>query len=96
MDAQTTHARESGVIARRIAGEMILVPARCRASEMALFTLNEVATFVWEHLDGRTPRGELVGQVVERFDVEPQRAARDLGVFLGELTAAGCAREVAP
>ena len=53
MEGQVAHARQPGVISRSIAGETILVPARRRASEMALFTLNEVGSFVWERLDGQ-------------------------------------------
>lgn len=94
--ATAAHARESGIIARRIAGETILVPARRRASEMALFTLNEVATWIWERLDGSTPRPALVAELVERFDVDASRAAADLDAFLAALVESGCAREVVP
>lgn len=94
MEGAAIPAREPGVIARRIAGETILVPARCRASEMALFTLNEVGTFVWEQIDGETPRDALLRQVLAHFDVDEQRAADDLGAFLSELEDAGCLQEV--
>jgi hypothetical protein len=95
MQTDPVHAREPGVIARRIAGETILVPARRRAREMALFTLNEVGTWIWERLDGRTPRGAIVAELVERFDVDAPRAARDVESFVAELASAGCVREEA-
>lgn len=88
--------REPGVIARRIAGETILVPARRRAREMALFTLNELGTFVWERLDGRAARGQLVAEIVAAYQVDPARAKEDLDAFLRDLTASGCAREATP
>jgi hypothetical protein len=90
------HAREPGVIARCIAGETILVPARRRASEMALFTLNEVGTFVWDRIDGKTPRVALLRQLLACFDVDEQRAADDLHAFLSDLEEAGCLLQVSP
>lgn len=83
--------RAPGVIARRIAGETILVPSRRRAREMALFTLNEVGSFVWERLDGHRAADALAGDVARHFAVEPERAERDLREFLDALAAAGCA-----
>ncbi len=93
MDAAVTYTREPGVIARRIAGETILVPARRRASEMALFTLNEIGTFIWEQMDGRTSADRIVAAIVDRFEVESDRAAADLEAFLAELQRTGCLEE---
>lgn len=85
-------AREAGVIARRIAGETILVPTRRRAREMALFTLNEVGSFVWERLDGRADLRALAASVAAHFEVDEAQALADLRAFTRELAAAGCAR----
>jgi hypothetical protein len=95
MSSDTAYARTAGVIARRIAGETILVPVTQRAQEMGLFTLNEVATFVWERLDGCRV-GSLIDAVVAQFEVDAPRAREDLARFLTLLVEAGCAREVAP
>ena len=82
--------REEGIIARRIADETILVPATRRAREMALFTLNEVGTFVWEHLDGATEIDRLAALVAGEFEVDALRAEADVRRFLADLEAAGC------
>ncbi|MEM7411660.1 MAG: PqqD family protein [Myxococcota bacterium] len=86
----TAPVREEGIIARRIADETILVPATRRAREMALFTLNEVGTFVWEHIDGARDTAALADAVAASFDVDVDRARSDVERFLGELLAAGC------
>ena len=78
MNLDTRFTCERGIVARRIAGETILVPVTRRAHEMALFTLNEVGTFVWERLDGRLPLSALVPEIVASFDVESGSAAADL------------------
>ncbi len=85
-----------GIVARCIAGETILVPARRRAREMALFTLDEVGTFLWDHLDRAMAARDLASAVAEAFEVDMARAAADLETFLRDLTAAELVREVAP
>ncbi len=94
MSDERSWARRPGIVARRIAGETILVPVRHRAQEMGLFTLNEVGTFVWERLDGRRPAGAVVRAVTRAFEVEPARARADLDEFLAQLVEAGCVEEV--
>ena len=94
MNLETRFTCESGIVARRIAGETILVPITRHAREMALFTLNEVGTFVWERLDGRRPLSALVPEIVDAFDVENGSAAVDLARFVEQLVTARCAREV--
>ncbi len=84
--------RDPGVIARRIAGETVLVPTRRRAREMALFTLNEVGTHVWERLDGETSFAALVDAVTEAFEVDRDHAEADVARFLAALGDAGCAQ----
>ena len=96
MTLDATFTREPGIVARRIAGETLLVPVTRRAREMALFTLNEVGTFVWERLDGGRPLAAIVPEIVDCFDVERERAAVDLREFVELLAQAGCAAEVRP
>ncbi len=96
LSERVTWARSPGVVARRIAGETILVPVTRRAQEMGLFTLNEVATFVWEQLDGTRTVGALAREVVDAFEVDLATATRDLRELLSLLAQAGCALEVVP
>lgn len=93
MDLECTFARNPGVVARRIAGETILVPTHERADAMALLTLNEVGTFVWERLDGARPLSSITEEIAATFDVEAQRASADLLEFVGRLEEVGCALE---
>jgi hypothetical protein len=91
MTQESVLRRASGVVARTIAGETILVPVRRRAQEMGLFTLNGVATFVWEALDGVRSLREIAGEVSSRFEVDPAQALADLAAFAGDLERTGCA-----
>jgi hypothetical protein len=93
MNPERRLGRRPGIVARRIAGETILVPVRRRAQEMGLLTLNEVGTFVWERLDGERSLGEIVRAVVGEFEVDEAAARTDLLGFLGQLEEAGCIEE---
>ena len=94
MNLECTYARNPGVIARRIAGETILVPIHQHTGEMALFTLNEVGTFVWERLDGERPLSSITEEIEAIFEVETRRASGDVLEFVERLLQSGCALEV--
>lgn len=93
--SESCYARTPGVIARRIAGETILVPVTRRAQDMGLFTLNEVGTFLWERLDGTRAAADLAAELTGAYDVDAGTARRDVEAFLALLVGAGCAGEVA-
>jgi hypothetical protein len=78
-------ARSSAIAARMLGGEMMIMSA----VDSTFFTLNEVATAIWQAADGRTPFSEIVGTVVNQFDVEPAIALRDAQQFVDELSPHG-------
>ena len=49
-------ARSSTIAARMLAGEMMVM----NSADSTFFTLNEVATAIWQAADGRTPLREIV------------------------------------
>jgi hypothetical protein len=74
------------VVSRQVAGEVILVPVvRSQTSEAALYTLDEVAAFLWEKLDGRTSGEELIGKLLESYEAPPKEARKDVETFLADL-----------
>jgi hypothetical protein len=67
------------VIARQIAGEMVLVPLRKRSADLdVIFTLNETAAEAWMLLDGHCTLQQVAELLAQRFVIEPQEAAQDL------------------
>ena len=70
---------------RVYAGEaVILCP-----DDSSLNTLNAVGTLVWEAADGKTPLSAIVARISEEFDVEPERAERDVAAFVEKLCQRG-------
>jgi hypothetical protein len=71
-------ARSDRIVGRRIAGEYVLVPLVGRGADADfIYTLNRVAAAMWESLDGKATGNDVVGLVVERFEVDAARAERD-------------------
>ena len=79
-------ARSSAIAARLIGGEMMVMSA----ADSTFFTLNEVATVIWQAADGQTPLSEIVtGKICEEFEVNPDQAGRDVEQFVNDLSRHG-------
>jgi hypothetical protein len=60
------------------------------AVDSTFFTLNEVATVIWQAADGRTPLSEIVvSKICPEFEIDPGQAARDAEQFVSELSQHG-------
>jgi hypothetical protein len=60
------------------------------AVDSTFFTLNEVATLVWQSADGCTPLSDIVAsKVCREFDVDPEQAGRDVEQFVDDLSQHG-------
>jgi hypothetical protein len=67
-------ARSSAVAARKLGGEMMIMSGR----DSTLFTLDEVATIIWESANGLVTLDEIVElRICAEFEVEPATAVRD-------------------
>jgi hypothetical protein len=79
-------ARSDRMVGRRIAEEYLLVPIVGRAADVeAIYTLNGIAAFIWERLDGYTPGEAIVRAIAARYDVEDDTATADYLAFIGQL-----------
>jgi hypothetical protein len=92
---EAVFARSARIVARRVGRDRVLVPlvARCR-DVRALYSLNPVAAFIWDQMNGRRRGRAIVQALVARFDVEGARAARDYRALVGELLAIGAIQPV--
>jgi hypothetical protein len=79
-------AKSTAIAARMLGGEMMVMSA----VDSTFFTLNEVATVIWQAADGRTPLSAIISdRVCPQFDVEPDIAKRDAEQFVEELSGHG-------
>ncbi len=79
-------ARSSAIASRVLAGETMVMSV----ADSTFFTLNEVASAIWQAADGITPLEEIVVRdVCPQFEVTPQEALTDAHDFVRELSTHG-------
>jgi hypothetical protein len=84
--SETYIARSTAIAARMLGGEMMIMSAL----NSTFFTLNEVATVIWQAADGHTSLSEIVHRrVCQEFEIEPEIARRDAEQFVNELSEHG-------
>ena len=93
--------RREGVIARRVAGEVLLVPLGVRTVDEGrrtaeLFIINETGERLWEWLSVPTPVSELARNLMREFDVSAETASADATAFVASLRELGMLMEVEP
>jgi len=77
---------KSRMVCRKVDNEMVLVPIVSDVAEMkVIYTLNEVASFIWEKVDEVETLNEIVSAVVDNFDTDQQTAVNDVNDFFNEL-----------
>jgi len=79
-------ARSSAIAARLVGGEMMVMSA----ADSTFFTLNEVASVIWQAADGCTPLSKIVaGKICQEFDVDQVQAQHGADRFVDELSRYG-------
>ena len=80
-------------VTRRIADETIIVPVVGGVGDLdAIFTLNDVGSYIWGLIENPTTVAAIVEEVGRTFEVAPDRAERDVVEFLDKLAEAGLIR----
>ena len=92
--ADRLYVRKAGVVARRVAGEMLLVPVAPRALNEGgraaeLFVLNATGFYLWEALAKPSPASYLARKLIEEFEVTAEAADADVAAFLATLQELG-------
>jgi hypothetical protein len=79
-------ARSSTIAARALAGEMMVM----NSADSTFFTLNPVATLIFQAADGRTPLDDIVrDKVCQEYDIDFEQAQKDATELVDELSRHG-------
>lgn len=85
LDIDTRYRHAEKVAWRDIAGEVLIVqPGRAM-----MYPLNPVASQIWGLLDGARDARAIARALHERFDVDEERALRDVLAFVADLEREG-------
>jgi coenzyme PQQ synthesis protein D (PqqD) len=88
--AAQRYIQSSSVVSRDVAGETLVVPIRGGVGDLdSIFSFNPLGSELWGLLGTGITVEEMVGWVVERYDVSTDQAAADIQAFLSELNRSG-------
>ena len=90
-----SYVRSDSVVARVIAGETLIIPVRKGVGDLAsIYSLNPVATSIWQSIAKPRSQEEIVQVLREEFDGDCEGMHQDVEEFLMEMQAAGLVSEV--
>ena len=78
--------KNKDMVTRVIDDETILLPIYKTSKEInCIYTLNKVASRVWELIDGKRTLGKIKSKVLKEFDTTPQEVDKEMQKFLKDL-----------
>ena len=84
------YRRDPAIVARQIAGEMILVPIRQNVGDLeSIYLLNDTAMFAWQLFDGSMSLADIRTKIIEAFEVDELQAGQDLLELVKDLERVG-------
>jgi len=79
-------SRSPSVVTRKTGDEYIIVPVTGNIADMdSIFILNETGAFIWEQIDGAKSVEEIIGLVVDEFEIDRETATNDVLDFLNSM-----------
>jgi Coenzyme PQQ synthesis protein D (PqqD) len=89
-DCMQSFVRSKSVVSRVIAGETLIIPVRKGVGDLAsIYSLNEVATSIWETVSTPRTREEIISAIGREFAADEREVSRDVDSFLSEMNSAG-------
>ena len=74
------------LVARDLAGEKVIIPVRGKVGDLgSIYTLNAVANDVWNLLDGKRRLCDVVNQLQQEYEVDPQTLSNDIQNLIRDL-----------
>lgn len=90
MDDTTILCKIENMVTRVMENETVLLPIYDTSEDIdCIYSLNEVASRVWEMIDGKNTIGEIKKMVLEEFDTSPQEVEEKMGNLLKDLLEIG-------
>ena len=90
------YERDSMMVCRCINEEFMLIPIKQNVGDLqCMYTLNPVASRIWQLLDGHTTIEKIVTVLTQEYEVEAPQAEADVIEFLDQMKDIGAVVEKA-
>ncbi len=77
------YAKTTGFVEKQVGDETILVPISNQVAQMSeVFTLNELGSFIWQHIDGVKNVQDIINEVLKNYDSTEQIVITDVVEFV--------------
>ena len=87
---ENRYKRGENLVFRKIVDQTILVPIKGNVGDLRyIYQLDDVASFIWEKIDGRRVLGDIKKMVMKEYDVSDEQAEKDLLDFVSQLEEIG-------
>ncbi|MBG0860699.1 MAG: PqqD family protein [Bacteroidales bacterium] len=74
------------MVTRKTGHEYVLVPVVDNIADMnSVYTLNETGAFLWELIDGKRTVKDLIDSLIIEYDVDRDKASREVISFLDDM-----------
>jgi hypothetical protein len=85
-----TLVRSQAVVAREMAGEILIVPIRGKVGDLAsIYSFNASGSFIWNLLEFPQTLAQLATAIAAAFEIELAQAEDDVARFVAEMKSAG-------
>jgi len=90
MEMTKRYNKNSSMVARRVANEVVLVPIRQNVGDLQnIYTMNEVGARIWELLDSGEAVADIILAISSEYELEQTQAEADVIDFLDHLESVG-------
>jgi hypothetical protein len=81
---------KDGFMLREIAGTWVVVPLGQRVVEFnGLMTLSDSGAYLWKMLERGAEMEELIGGIIEEYEIDKDTAKEDIDEFIGQIAEKG-------
>lgn len=84
---------KDGFVVRNVAGETVALPTGDGLNLNMMITLNSTGAFLWEKLQEPTDENALVEALLDKYNVQQDRAQRAVAAFVAQLRENGFLEE---
>ncbi len=83
---EAIYKKNETIVHRQIGDEAILVPIRQQSGDLEnVYTLNEVASQVWQLIDGKNTLQTIFDSIVNDYEVNRSEAEQDILLLMDQL-----------
>ncbi|WP_289054025.1 PqqD family protein [Carboxylicivirga marina] len=92
---KTFYKKKTGFVEKTVGDEMVIVPLVGAVAQMEkVFSLNELGSFIYNHLSSQKSTTDLIKLILSEFEIDEETANKDLEHFLKKAVESGIIEEL--